>query len=108
VGRLIADCQLQISDWSSAIEPIGNWQSEIENPNTTRLPRGGTDLMSLRSFGERTVIPFPLFDSNQVPQLAELLITDASHHHQMLRAAKQAVLLAMSDNALADRLADAR
>jgi hypothetical protein len=42
---MIANCQLPIFDWRLAIEPIGNRQSQIENPGTHPLPRGGTDLM---------------------------------------------------------------
>jgi len=37
---------LPIFDWRLAIEPIGNRQSQIENPETHPLPRGGTDLMT--------------------------------------------------------------
>jgi hypothetical protein len=46
-GLRIFDCQLPIFDWRLAIEPIGNRQSQIENPETHPLPRGGTDLMGL-------------------------------------------------------------
>jgi hypothetical protein len=46
VGLVIADCQLPIFDWPLAIEPIGNRQSQIENPETRRLPRGGTDFIA--------------------------------------------------------------
>jgi hypothetical protein len=46
VGHLIADCQLPISDWRLPVKPIGNRQSQIENPETHPLPRGGTDFMS--------------------------------------------------------------
>jgi hypothetical protein len=43
---MIADCQLPIFDWRLAIEPIGNRQSQIENPETHPLPRGGADFMA--------------------------------------------------------------
>jgi hypothetical protein len=33
---VIANCQLPIFDWRLAIGPIGNRQSQIENPETTR------------------------------------------------------------------------
>jgi hypothetical protein len=36
---VIADCQFPIFDWRLAIEPIGNRQSQIENPEIRPLPR---------------------------------------------------------------------
>jgi stage II sporulation protein D len=43
---VIVHCQLPILDWRLAIEPIGNRQSQIENPETHPLPRGGTDFIA--------------------------------------------------------------
>jgi hypothetical protein len=40
---VIADCQFPIFDWRLAIEPIGNRQLQIEDPETH--PRAGADLM---------------------------------------------------------------
>jgi hypothetical protein len=37
VGLVIANCQLPIFDWRLALEPIGNRQSQIENPETHAL-----------------------------------------------------------------------
>jgi len=44
VGVRIADLQLPIVDWRGAIRLMSNRQSQIGNPVTHPLPRGGTDL----------------------------------------------------------------
>jgi hypothetical protein len=58
---VIADFQLPIFDWRLAIEPIGNRQLQIENPETHPLPRGGTDFMA-HTFNRKT---FKLLNSRR-------------------------------------------
>jgi hypothetical protein len=63
---MIADCQLPIVNCRFLIpevkEPIGNQQSEIDNPKTHPLPRGGTDLIVIAEFlwfrGTLTIRPW--------------------------------------------------
>jgi len=43
--KVIADLRLRSVDWRLPIELVGNRQSQIGNPKTHPLPRGGTDLM---------------------------------------------------------------
>jgi hypothetical protein len=46
--------------------------------------------------------------NNHWSKRAELPIADATHHHQMLRAAKRPVLLALRDDPFGRNLANAR
>jgi hypothetical protein len=63
VGFSIADCQLPISNWRLPIKPIGNRKSEIANPKTHPLPRGGTDFIAFdRSLLEQHLMEYRYAD----------------------------------------------